>query len=420
MKPTTHDPASRCVDWAVVRAEFRLDPSLIHLTHFLLASPPRQVREAADRWRAVLDRDPSLVEDLLLGSMSSLGTAGHGPYQYAKNAMADYLGAAPDEVALMPSTTAALALVYHGLSLRAGQELLLTTDAHYSHLESARRAAEKRDSTVRTVRLARNAASATVDEILASVQAAITSHTRVLGVTWVSSCTGLKLPLTAIAGIVAEANRDREPADRCLLVVDGVHGFGVEDVDATRLGADFFAAGAHKWFLGPAGTGILWGRPNAWTALSPTIPSFDFDTALHRRWLDGGALPPTKAAYLSPGGFADYANVFALTEAAAFHRQLSRPVIAARVHELNTRLRDGLADLPGLRLLTPRSPLLAGGIVCVQPKNHSVEYVVRTLRGLGITSAASPYQTPAVRLGAGVANTPEEIDRAVRALADIH
>ena len=52
---------------------------------------------------------------------------------------------------------------------------------------------------------------------------------------------------------------DRDAADRILLCVDGVHGFGAVDVDLPDLGCDFLATGTHKWLFGPRGTGIAVG-----------------------------------------------------------------------------------------------------------------------------------------------------------------
>ncbi|MGY1457923.1 hypothetical protein ACW5F0_04645 [Luteimonas sp. A534] len=47
--------------------------------------------------------------------------------------IADYLGARPQDVCLTGNTTTGLALVYQGLPLRAGDEVLCTTHDHYSH-----------------------------------------------------------------------------------------------------------------------------------------------------------------------------------------------------------------------------------------------------------------------------------------------
>src|SRR5262245_11576152 len=51
-------PPDQPADWDAVRAQFNLDPSRIHLAGFFLVSHPRGVREAIDRYRRELDKDP--------------------------------------------------------------------------------------------------------------------------------------------------------------------------------------------------------------------------------------------------------------------------------------------------------------------------------------------------------------------------
>lgn len=88
------------------------------------------------------------------------------------------------------------------------------------------------------------------------------------------SSTGVKLPLCAIGTALAEHNAHRSDPEPLLLVVGGVHGFGVEDDAIAALGLDFFA-GTHKWILGPRGTGVVWGCDGRWSDLQPTIPTLN-------------------------------------------------------------------------------------------------------------------------------------------------
>ncbi|MFD9891416.1 aminotransferase class V-fold PLP-dependent enzyme [Amycolatopsis sp. NPDC059027] len=404
--------------WRALRREFRLDPSRLHLANFFLASPPTSVRAAADHWRALLDFDPHLLESFLLGDLAELGSgiASDSPYFQAKTAIAGYLGAPAEEVAFVPSTTTGLALIYNGLSIPADAEMVITPDAHYSLHQAVHRAAEKNRAAVRRCSLYHDPAHTTREEILDRVRAALTPRTRCLGLTWVSSRTGVKLPLPEIAALVADANRDRDEASRCLLIVDGVQGFGAEDHETARLGSDFFIAGAHKWFLGPAGTGVVHGRAQAWRQIAPTIPSFEIDTTLHTCWLGDRPLPATRASFVAPGGFTDYANIFALTDTVRFHQRIGRSAIAARIRELNTRLRHELAGTPGIRLLTPTDPAMASGLVCFQIPGRTAATVVAALATHGIKAATSPYEEETIRMGAGIINNHDEIEHAVATL----
>jgi len=404
------------VDWRAVRDLFPLATDKMHFASFLFVSHPAPVAAAIEKFRRKLDADPTWIEDIAFGDSEGR------PFQDVKKALAGYVGGEPEEICLTSNTTGALAMAYHGLSIRADQEIVTTEHDHYSHHESIRLSAQRSGAAVRYVSLYDKGADARVDDIVARVTRAIGPKTRALGVTWVHSSTGVKLPLAAIAKAVEKANRGRADADRCLFIVDGVHGFGNQDVDVARLGCDFFAAGTHKWLFAPRGTGFLWGRKDAWRELRPTIPSFDPDVfqVTWGAWMDRKPLPPTQAAFVSPGGFVAFENLLAVPAAVELHRTIGRDRIAARIAELNAAFREGAAKIPGVTLHTPRDPELSAGISCYEVAGLSPDQVVQRLAAKRMRTTSSPYKVSYARVSAGVMNFPEEIDavlREIRALS---
>lgn len=409
---------SGTASWERIRAEFDLAPDWIHLGCFYLVSHPRMVREAVDRYSRALDANPLSIEELFESAHADDNLATR-----AKVALAGYLGARREEIALTPNTTTGLALLYNGLRIRADQEILTTEHDHYVHHESIRYSVERSGAGVRFVALhdfPAGAAQASAAEMVERLRRAITPRTRAVGLTWVHSATGLKLPIPALAEVVAQANSGRDEGDRCLLIVDGVHGFGVENADAATLGADFFVASAHKWLFAPRGTGLVWGRPEAWLAIRPTIPSFDPDGGpAFDAWLGRTALPPTRAAFVSPGGFTAYEHQFAIADAIQFHRTIGRARITSRIHKLNSRIRRGLAEIRGVTVHTPGATALAGGIVCFEVAGLTPEAVVAKLAQRRIHATASPYKHSYARLAAGIMNHEEEIDTALAAVREL-
>ncbi len=246
-------PSPRLDTWAAVRAQFPLTRDRLHFGGLLLASHPAPVAHAIDRHRRGLDADPV---DYLHRHQNDLEAAVY-------DAAGRYLGADPRTIALTDSTTMGLGLLYRGLDLEPGQEVLTTRHDFLATHDSLRYATSRTGSTLRFVSLydQNRSSEATEDEMVASLLAAVSPHTRVVAVTWVHSSSGVRLPVARIAAELARLNADRAPTDRALLCVDGVHGLGVEDVTVAVLGCDFFAAGCHKWLFGPRGTGILWGKP---------------------------------------------------------------------------------------------------------------------------------------------------------------
>jgi isopenicillin-N epimerase len=381
--------------WSDVRAEFDLDPDWIHLAGLLLASHPRPVREAIERHRRELDRNPA---HYLYG--------GSGPAEgRVRASAARYLGARSEEIALTGSTTMGLAMVYNGLALRHGNEVVTTTHDHRVTHESLRYKAERSGASVRPVPLYREPSTTSAAEMVARLIAAVRPRTRVVALTWVHSSTGVKLPIRQMAQELERLNATREAAERVILCVDGVHGLGVEEFSVASLGCDFLIAGTHKWLFGPRGTGIVWGHPRAQSRTGPTIPSFTRDGT----W--GGEM--------TPGGFHSFEHRWALAEAFEFHLGIGQQRVARRIHALNVQLKEGLAAFSHVRLHTPRSQELSSGLVCFDVDGLSPAAVVSRLRERGIVASRTPYATSHARLTPGLLNSEEEVEFALGAVRDL-
>jgi selenocysteine lyase/cysteine desulfurase len=380
-------------DWGSVRSQFALDPGRIHLTSFLLATHPRLVGDAIAAHRQRLDVNP----------VEYLHGPGDGLTAAAREAAGRFLGAPASEVALTDSTTMGLGLFYTRLALGPDDEVLTTEHDFYATHESLRLSGVR----VRRVRLYDDARRASEDEIVSRVRRAVTGRTRVVALTWVHSSTGVRLPVRSIAQALPE---------RVLVCVDGVHGFGARAETVRDLGCDAFISGCHKWLYGPRGTGVLWANEPVRRLMRPTIPSFDGPS--YGAWVAGGVpsgIPdgPT----LTPGGFHSFEHRWALPEAFAFHQEIGRKRVEARIRGLASRLKAQLSQIRGVRLRTPQSPGLSAGLVCFEVADRDPSEVVTRLASRGIVASVTPYATRYVRLGPGIVNTPAHVDAAVRAIA---
>lgn len=393
--------------WGAVRELFPLDRDWLHFAGFLLASHPKPVREAIERHRAGLDRNPA---GYLHAQESSLEES-------VRRSAASYMRVAPDEIALTDSTTMGVGTLYNGLPLSTGDDILTTTHDHFVTHESLRVAAERSGAVVRKIPLYESPAAANTGAMADAIARALTPKTRVVAVTWVHSGTGVKTPIRAIADVVARANAGRDERDRARLCVDGVHGFGVEADRAGELGCDFFVAGCHKWLFGPRGTGVVWGRRQAWSGLRPTIPAFAADA--FGPWLKGVPPGPTTAAMMTPGGFHSFEHRWAVGEAFALHERIGPDRVAARIHALNRQCKDGLAAMKHVTLHTPRSDEASAGIVCFEVAGLSPEAVVKRLETKRVIASTTPYATSYARLAPSLLNSPAEVDEALRAVREL-
>jgi selenocysteine lyase/cysteine desulfurase len=189
-----------------------------------------------------------------------------------------------------------------------------------------------------------------------------------------------------------------------LVVVDGVHGLAADTEPVSASSYDVLVAGTHKWLGGPRGTGLVWSE-GAWSRLTSAIPSFHADRP--------------GAARFTPGGYHSFEHRWALAEAFDFAAAIGRERIAERVTMLATRLKQGLAEIPEVRLITPLSPEVSAGIVCFEVDGLEPPDAVARLREHRVAASVTPYATPYVRLGTGLWVDEADVDAALDAVAGL-
>jgi len=394
-------------EWTQLRQMFALSHEHVHLATFLLSSHPRPVAEAIDRHRHGFDVNPAEYYYANVGAMD----------EAVASAAAAYMGGSPEQIAMTDSTTMGLAMVASGLILRPNDEVLQSEHDHYAMELSLQLRAERTGARIRRVSLYETPAEASVDQVLTRLRSAITPSTKVVAMTWVHSYSGVKLPIRAIGDMLAELNSSRAEADQILFLVDGVHGFGIEDIDVPSVGCDFFVAGTHKWLFGPRGTGVIWGSDRGWAHCRAVVPSFGASYGVWLGYLTQDQVP--MGDHMTPGGFHAFDHRWALSEAFELHLQLGKANVQQRIHQLNSLAKEGLREINGVTLHTPLSPELSSGMVCFDYKDMEPWQVVEGLYRQGIIASSTPYRRSYARFAPSLINNEEEIERSVAVLASL-
>lgn len=393
----------RSSSWAAIKQQFTIPPGIVQMTSFYLASHPKPVRDAIERHRRGLDDNSVHYIDQNIDRLE----------RAVRSAASSYMGANADDLAFTDSTTMGLGLVYSGLKLTPGQEILSDTRDHIVTQVSARYGAERSGAVYRQAPLYADPAKVSVDEVVANVRGNLRKNTRLFAITWVHSGTGVKMPVQAIAEVVRAHNRGKAPEERTLLAVDGVHGFGIENVAIPDLGADFFIAGTHKWLTGPRGTGLIWARSDAWPFVRPAIPTFD------PMWRPPPLERMPLAAIHTPGGFHSFEHRWAVAEAFQFHSGIGKDRVEARIHQLNNLAKSHMARLPRVKTHTPMSDRLSAGIIAFEVAGMTPGKVVEALDRQGIVASVTPgfYRPALARVAPSLLTLEEDVHRTVRAIA---
>lgn len=383
--------------WPELRREFDLDFQWSNFAGFLLASRPHMVERDIAEHRTGLNRNPA-----------NYLRVGYGIEEHGRIWAGKYFGVSPRQVSLTSCTTMGLATLYNNISIKPGQEILTTEHEHYSSMTSLKYRSEREGFKVSTIRLYDQPQDASAGEMLERLRNNINAKTRVLALTWVHSGSSVKLPVAEVGKLVKELNRDRDEDDRILYCVDGVHGFGVENMNFDEMSCDYFVAGTHKWMFGPSGTGIMVSKETNPTTISPTIPPFNL------------AQDPTFAGTMTPGGFHAFEHRWALRKAFEFHLLLGKDRVQARIHYLNRYLKERLDGVKGVDLATPMSEELSAGFTFFKvPKMESTVVEKIMFENKIVVSATNRDAGPIVRMAPGLLNSTQEIDGAVELLRKI-
>jgi isopenicillin-N epimerase len=387
---------------ANVRNQFMLSPGVINFAGMSMSSHPKPVSRAIKWHRDRLDRDHYLYLKANL----------HAAEDAVAAKAAAYFGASSANIALTDGTTCGLSLLYAGLPFKQGQEILTTVHefsgvlAIFDYL-TKRQGTPSRRITLFDPHVSLRSLSA--DDIVQRLKDVIQPNTRVLALTWVYSNCGVKLPLPQISAMLRGINQGRPDDEKVLLCIDGVHGFGVEDMTFTQLGCDFFMSGCHKWIAGPRGTGIWCGTSDAWKQYYQVAPTSSRVTA--------GA-----GRRISPGGVQCYEHRWALEVAFEFLMELGKPNIARHIHGLCSEMKMALSQMPGITLVTPQAEELSSGIICFDIEGVTAADAVTALMEDGIITTLSSmnagYETDVrhVRVSLAMFNTREEVDRGLDAI----
>lgn len=225
------------------RHEFPVCARKIYCAHAADAPLPRQV---ADAMRESIERASTDERqfEIELGRIARTRTA-----------VAQLLGATPEEISLTGPTSSGLGIVANGLKWRAGDEVVCYLEEYPANVYPWL-ALERRGVKIVLLEPAR------LGEITPEVVGqALTNRTKLVALATANFCSGYRIDVQAIGALCMERG--------ALFCIDAIQTLGAFPVALDRV--DFLAAGAQKWMLGPSGAGILFVKKSRRDLLDPPI-----------------------------------------------------------------------------------------------------------------------------------------------------
>ncbi|MCA9632897.1 MAG: aminotransferase class V-fold PLP-dependent enzyme [Myxococcales bacterium] len=325
------------VDLQRARGEFPILEQRNYLATHALGPMPRAALEDLEEYRELLLQRTAGIPAQLRAIEAMRGD------------LAQLVDALPDDIALCPSATAALAQIALALQPSVNRRRLLISAQNFPSTRFLWQAQAPRGFEPELVEQRLPATGERSVETLP-----IDERTAAVIVPWVAPYTGALIDLDALC------QRCREVGALC--IVDAYQGVGVVPLslaDPARR-PDVLVAGNHKWLCAASmGLAFLYVDPRLAVTLSPAAPG----------WLGDAGFPQFSEVYRPAAGARRFQQGTPAVEPIFGARAGLRFVLrhgVERLHASSLRLTQALlevADDCGLAVATPRSPSGRGGTV---------------------------------------------------------
>jgi len=264
-----------------------------------------------------------------------------------RSALADMVGAHPDEIGFTGNATDGINLAVAGHDWQPGDEVITADQEHEAMLHPLLYL-----QATRGIRVRRAQCSANADEMLAHLDTQWTERTRMLAFSHVTCETGVVLPAEAMC---------RWAVGRGVhTLLDVSQSLGAFPVHVGTIGCDCMAANGHKWLHGPTGTGFFYARRDVLPELRPAHVGAG---SLARADYDMGVAEPWPTARRFEFGTRAWANAAGWNASLRWMQSLGLGRIREHMLAMGTYAMDALESINGLSLLTPRAACERAGIV---------------------------------------------------------
>lgn len=300
----------------------------------------------------------------------------------ARAAFAELVGAAPQDVAVTASLSAAVSALASGLRFDGSRSKVVLSEVEFPTVGQIWHAQEERGARVVHTR---------------DFESEIDEETLLVSLTHVSYRTGERLPVEEITRHAHERG--------ALVFLDAYQSAGTVPLDVSTLDVDFLAAGTVKYLLGSAGLAFFYARRSLVESIRPTTTGWFADEDVFA--MDDRDYSPAATAARFQAGTPPVPNVYAGLAGL-------RLVLEAGVEGTNAHVRaltQALVDGTSRRVVTPEQ---RGALVCVEVDDP--DSAVARLQEQGVITS---WRDNSVRFSFHFYNDESDVEAALAALETV-
>jgi cysteine desulfurase / selenocysteine lyase len=398
-------------DFPILERMLPGDLPLVYLDSANTSQKPRQVIDTIADFYARHNAN-------VARAVHTLGQEATERFEGARDKVAGFVGAPRrEEIVFTKNSSEALNLVANVLAwadephrLGPGDEVVITEMEHHSNIVPWQLATQRTGATLKWLG---------VDDEgrldLSRLDEVVTERTKVVALVHVSNALGTVNPVAQIARRAHEVG--------ALVVVDASQSVPQLPMDVTTLGADLVAFTGHK-MCGPTGIGVLWGRYDLLAALPPFLGGGEMIETVE---MTGSTYAPPPHRF--EAGTPPIAQAVGLGAAVDYLSAIGMDKVAAHEHAITAYALERLADLDGVRVIGPATPVDRGGAISFVMDGVHPHDVSQVLDSLGVAVRAGHHCARPVCQRFGVPattrasfylyTTPQEVDALIDGLVQV-
>jgi selenocysteine lyase/cysteine desulfurase len=314
-------------------------------------------------------------------------------YEEARAVFARFIGAEPEEVAIVPSASAGIGGVASALDFDRRNNVVLG-EFEFPTMGHVWLAQQRRGADVRFVPAEHGALPVEAYEKL------VDPRTLIVALTHVSFLNGFR---SDVAGITRLAHQRG-----ALVLLDGYQDCGTRPLDVKELGVDFYVSGTLKYLLGPAGVAFLYVRRELLESLAPTMTGWFGQANPYAFDVKHFDLSP--AARRFETGTPPVMNLYGAVRGVELLTGLGLDVVAKHIATLTELMMDGARRL-GIRIKTPADTV--GPLVVLESRD--LDALLARLDAHGIVASG---RHGGLRISFHLYNTRGDVEQLLAVLED--
>lgn len=378
--------------WRTLRREFSIPEDEAFFNTCTLGSSPRVVQDAViDHLRQV---DATISHWDYRAEHPDYFT-GYRPELELRNKLGALINAGGEEIALIQNATLGANYVANGLTLRPGDEVIMTNQEHVGCESPWQLKAKRYGIYIKKVTVPTPPENP--QQLVDLFVNASTPQTRVWAIPHLTSGTAVLFPVQQMCAVARQRG--------IITVIDGAQCCGNMKLDMQAIGADAYFSSPHKWLLSPKGTGWLYIRrdrlPDVWA------------TVVSGAWDDY-----RNGAYrFMQIGSGNLSLLKGYEAAVDFHNRVGPDRLYARLMSLANRLREGLRQIPQVHITSPLHPELLSPTTVWSLDGYPGPQLMDELWNRSKIRCRS--MGAGVRQGCAIYNSPAEVDRTLATIRQL-